>query len=427
MEYTANLYGLVKAASYQEEEEEKKNKGSWFSRHPILTALGLAGAGYGGYKYISSGEAAEDLAGIKNWIGESALGQSSFGKSLGLDKWVDFDHNRLDTSKFGPGHVPGSLPESVMKSISAKGGMATTAADITSQKTGMDSEAANKYIDAVTRARKAASPDNRAMGSDNVLPSDNILLYNDRDKLSGDIGADKKTLKDILKGPFSVPLHISGKGGYSTTDSVAYTPESGLDVPKGMKERIFNGLYNKNVKGDMDKLMSPAQILSHETSHATNVSSPIDGPGHRFKPMEGPNGRLVAGVTSNKSEETATMHKIMDAMLNNKGGTSDMTYPLYRYPEASQSLASMKQLAIALNGGVAPKSKAGWRKAFEHIAQEDPETLEQYRFQSYLTPSSGDTASAVEKRMSNVDKLMDILLREDIHGISPIDQLAFTA
>lgn len=200
MEYSSNIHGLVKAASMQEAGKKKKKK-SWISRHPLLAAAGLAGLGYGGYKgykYIKDGEAAEDLAGVKNWIGESALGKSSLGKSLGLDKWVDFDHNRMDKSLFNANHAPGSLPKSFMREVAAKGKVVTDAPTMISQKTGMGQDEAKSYIDKVRKLRNRAETENKVNGRFNVMPADKISVYNDAGDMAEDMGA-KGFEKYIIK------------------------------------------------------------------------------------------------------------------------------------------------------------------------------------------------------------------------------------
>lgn len=435
MEYTANLYGLVKAASYQKEPEEKKK--SWFSRHPLLTALGLAGAGYGGYKYISSGEAAEDLAGIKNWIGESALGQSSFGKSLGLDKWVDFDHNRLDTSKFGPGHVPGAPSESFADKIRSGTKMDVDSPSVISQKTGMGMDEAKKYIADVRSNRERAV--SKLMGHNNPMPASRIRLYGTPSDMAKDVTRQMKLNKDEAK---SLAKNINGAGPATMVPSIVRTGRGSeiqavISLPKykefdtpddfaSTANAKINGMYNKNVKGDMAKLHSRAQSLGHEESHALNWNSPSDNPENNYRlDSVDRDGTSTARKTFNKSVETQAMKDLVASMENKEWHDSDYTYPLYSSKETSQSLASMKQLAIALNGGRVPRSKAGWRKAFEYIANSDPQTAEQYRFQSYITPQRATSHTAEIYKQQNIKKVLEALLKEDSHGVSAIDQLAF--
>lgn len=430
---TANLYGLVKAAAMQEGGKKKKKK-SWISRHPLLAAAGLAGLGYGGYKgykYIKDGEAAEDLAGMKNWIGESALGKSSLGKSLGLDKWVDFDHNRMDKSLFNANHAPGSLPKSFMREVASKGKVVTNAPTMISQKTGMGKDEAKSYIDNVRKFRNRAETENKVNGRLNVMPADKISVYNDAGDMAEDMGAkgvEKYIVKKMIQmgGPSTLAPYMKRSGKETNIDSMIYAPEDFRANITGSYSDKLNGLYNKNLKGDASKFFNMEQITGHEGSHATNWPHPSSGYGENYIAREGRDSYL-ADRTNAPTMDTKAMRRLTRAMENGDVGSTDYTYPLHGYPEVTQNLASMKQLAIALNGGRVPQSEAGWRKAFEYIANSDPQSLEQYRFQSYITPQSVTKHVADIYRNQNIKKITDALLKEDGNGVSAMDQLAFRA
>lgn len=427
------MYCLVKAAAMQEAGKKKKKK-SWISKHPLLAAAGLAGLGYGGYKgykYIKDGEAAEDLAGLKNWVGESALGKSSLGKSLGLDKWVDFDHNRMDKSLFNANHAPGSLPKSFMREVAAKGKVVTDAPTMISQKTGMGQDEAKSYIDKVRKLRNRAETENKVNGRFNVMPADKISVYNDAGDMAEDMGAkgfEKYIIKKMIQmgGPSTISPYMKRNGKETHIDSMIYAPEDFRANIVGSHTDKLNGLYNKNLKGDAGKFFNMEQITGHEGSHATNWPHPSSGYGENYTMRDGSDSYL-ADRTHKPTADTRTMRRLTRAMENGDVDNSDYTYPLHGYPEVTQNLASMKQLAIALNGGRVPQSKAGWRKAFDYIANSDPQSLEQYRFQSYITPQSVTKNVADIYRNQNIKKITDALLKEDGNGVSAMDQLAFRA
>lgn len=426
MQNSINLQSILKAASYTEDEPKNKKK-NWIQRNPLLAGLigaGLAGAGY---KYVQSGKAEEHLNKLKQKLGDSALADTSVGRALGLDKYRDFDPTRLDKSKFGEEHKPGSISEKFMNEVRRKGKLTTTSDKLIAEKTGMSAEEAKKYINNVRKARDAAEENNKLMGSANVMPSRSITMYHDMGRMSKDMGWHPYLGRHMARlGPFSTfkSLQESDNKKGLEMENAIYIPDFDFaPLATNNPNAKENGLFNKNVDGQSVKdITSTAQILGHEASHAKNTSLPNDGYGWNFF-NNWWNG--TAQRTNRPTDETKIMRDVQNAFLNNGEQHSDYTYPLHGTSEATQSLASMKQLAIALNGGKAPKTDAGWRKAFNYIAQQSPETLEQFRFQSYLTPQnmSKDVAQIYKKQ--NVNKLMDILLKKDLKGVSALDQLAF--
>lgn len=214
--------------------------------------------------------------------------------------------------------------------------------------------------------------------------------------------------------------------------------------------RKLNGLYNKNVEGDVSILDTPEAAASHEGSHATNWATPSGGYEARYAPnsptlpitffFKSPKERQK--ILDKLNNDTLKTHRVawspratavapaearlQDAFLNAPDGTvrnSDHTYPLHGGAEATQVLNSLKMQAIAMNGGVAPTTEKGWRKAFKHLATTRPETLEQFRFLSYITPQDADKETALKTRERVLDNILNELFRKNTHGVDSMHQL----
>lgn len=431
--------------------EKRERKKSWIRRHPFLTAglaAGLGGAGlYGAAKFTdwrNSEKGNDAWQGMKDALSENGLEDNPIAKKLGL-RLADFRPDRIDKTIFGEGHAPGQLSRAFFDKIQREGKAELSDLDILKMKTGMNDKDAKKYLESIRNSRSQSDIENSLMGYTRVNPAKKTTFYSKPDDAAAALGlragAGGKWVE--AAGPFSSAINArkSDNGGVDI-DDVIFAPAKFSGRADMMKaDQKFNGYFNKNVDGDPDKLMTPESVIGHEASHGSNWHGVSSGPGQRYRPTRvrlarlsfDPNTTLRAGqrvypggvpvLTVN----TAAMDRMQDAFLNGpfnkKKYLGDMTYPLYSPGEASQVLATMKQQAIAMNGGKAPTTERGWRKALEHLAMSKPISGEQYRFQSYITPQDEDKDLALATRKEVIRRILDELYRKDSRGIHSFGQL----
>lgn len=436
---------------YLTEEQKEELRKSWIERHPWLTAgigAGAAGAGlYGAARFTNwknSDKGLEAWQGMKDALSDNGLEDNPIAKKLGL-RLADWRPDRIDRSIFGEGHRPGELSRASFDKIQQQGKLTLKDWEVVKEKTGMSEEAAKKWVEDVRKNRSFADRESSLMGYDRMNPAREINFYSDVNALSNDTGHRYSG----AQGPFTINGNytVADNGGLDSK-SYIYAPNTRLtDFPSYRYSDKLNGLYNKNVDGDIRALDTPEAAASHEASHGTNWAHPMAGYNARYAPNI--DSRLQWKLLFSSPEEqkrildnltvkTQRVHspserlispaerRLQDAFLNAPDGSvehSDHTYPLHGGAEATQVLNSLKMQAIALNGGQAPVTEKGWRKAFQHLVDTKPETLEQFRFVSYITPQDADRETAINTRHKVLDNIMNELFRKGTSGVDSMRQL----
>lgn len=454
-------YGAHKATQTPDEEEQaaidadpslskkqkREAKKSWVQRHPWLTAGALAGLGgaglYGAAKFTdwkNSDRGSQAWQGMKDTLADNGLEDNPIARKLGL-RLADFRPDRMDKSVFNETHAPGQISKATWEKIKKDGKLTMSDIEVLKEKTGMSDKDAKKYLESVRNSRTKSDLQNSLSGYIRVNPARRTTFYSDAaqaaaDPLMQEFGMTEGDLKN--RGAFSLGhgYRVGDNGGMDIDDFV-WTPKSleefsetakGID-PMAMK---MNGLANKNVKGDGVKLMTPESVAGHEASHGSNWHRP-NPTRDRYRPDVQSIINAMKNGTAVKAQRgeftpssTDAMDRLQDAFLNGVKGSGelgDYTYPIYDLAEGSQVLNTLKQQAIALNGGKAPITERGWRKALEHLALTTPTTGEQYRFQSYITPQDADEVTALATRKQVLDKILNELYRKDSKGINTFNQL----